>query len=238
MRFPNALATSLALALLACNEVSTPFGDQSGTSGRVKPPELQGALQAELGSDWKDFDRALATINPWTGGHQQNRCSDALLCGLGFSKVPVRIQANPEANYADSTNVGTFGTILMKIVNVGKRRTEGYDLAPSPLEYYVVVKHTDPARWEWRLVETGGISPARLVGGWQPFHNCEHVYVPKKSSANFQRCSDPEPDPLKKAGLFDLTTVSHTLAQGMQSLFGLESPGWISCAYGCCTLAD
>jgi hypothetical protein len=234
VRAHQTLTTSLIIVLFACRAPSTPFGDQSGTSGRVKPEELQGALHAQLGTDWADFDRALATVTPWTGGHEQRRCSDMLACGLLFSKVRVQIQANPESMFADSTNVGVNGTILMKLVNTGKRPTGEYALQPYPMEYYVVVKHTAPSEWQWTLVEKGGIAPPR-VGAWNAFSDCTPHHVPKKSTANFQTCHDPEPVAIQASSMLGLTELWSSLQKAI--LFAFESPAWISCAYGCCTLA-
>jgi hypothetical protein len=229
------LTIVLVPILLACSEPSTPFGDQTGTSGRRNPPELQGALHAPLGTNWADFDRALSTVNPWTGGHEQKRCSDKFACGFLLSKVKVQIQANPESMFADSTNVGTNGTILIKLVNTGDRPTAKYDLNASPMEYYVVVKHTNPAAWQWAFVEKGGTAPPR-VRAWHDFNACEpHPHdTPTKSVANFQRCGDPYPEAVKRASFLALTEVWSSLTQALE--FELEAPGWISCAYGCCTL--
>ena len=126
MGIKKTLTATLIVSLFACTEPSTPFGDQSGTSGRTKPAELQGTLHATLGTDWADFDRASSTVKPWTGGHEQRRCTDMFACGLLLSKVKVQIQANPESMFADSTDVGTYGTILMKLVNTGNRRTAAF----------------------------------------------------------------------------------------------------------------
>jgi len=227
------LTATLIVSLFACTERSTPFGDQSGTSGRTKPAELQGTLHATLGTDWADFDRASSTVKPWTGGHEQRRCTDMFACGLLLSKVKVQIQANPESMFADSTDVGTYGTILMKLVNTGNRRTAAYDLNPSPVEYYVVVKHTEPSAWQWALVEKGGIAPPR-VGGWHDFSDCKPHHTSYRSTANFQRCKDAEPPAVQHSSLFGLTEVWSAIAKAVQLSF--ESPAWISCAYGCCTL--
>jgi hypothetical protein len=238
VRLHQTLMATLMVFLLACDDSGTPFGDQSGTSGRVKPPELHGALHASLGSDWTDFERALATVTPWTGGWEQKRCSNMLLCGLSFSKVPVRLQANPEAKDADSTNVGTHGTILMKLVNTGNRPTAKYDLNPSPSEYYVVVRRSDPPAWQWALVEkAGGSAQPRVVGDWKAFSPCVPKHpVPTVSSARFRDCGDKELSGVKKSSMFGLAGVSHSLSAIQFALFA-EAPGWISCAYGCCTLA-
>lgn len=235
MRVHPTLTTSLAVFLLACNDGGTPFGDQSGTSGRVKPEELLGALKAPLGSNWGDFDRALATVTPWTGGHRQKRCSDMFLCGLLLSKGVVEIQANPESMFANSTNVGTHGTILMKLVNTGKRPTGKYGLNPSS-EYYVVVKHAPPSAWQWAFVEKAGSAPPQ-VGDWHGFNECKPNHEPKKSTARFQTCDDPEPLELHKSSMLGLTKIWSSAAKAIQLAFELEPPGWISCAYGCCTLA-
>ena len=234
MRLDQTLSMTLIVFLFACNNPSIPFGDQSGTSGRVKPAELQGALHAQLGTDWADFERALGTVTPWTGGHETRRCSDVFACGLLFSKVTVQIQANPESMFADSTNVGTNGTILMKLVNTGKRPTGQYDLQPYPIEYYVVVKHTEPSVWQWAFVEKGGIAPPR-VGAWNGFSDCRPHHAPKRSTANFQKCHDPEPLAIRASSLFGLTELWYSLEKAIE--FAFESPAWISCAYGCCTLA-
>lgn len=239
MRPQHALTAGLIVCLFACSEESIPFGDQSGMSGRVNPKELLGALHATLGENWSDFDRALATVDPWTGGHKQRRCTNMLACGLGFSKDTVEIQANPESMFVNSTTVGTYGTILMKLANKGKRPTGEYGLNPPPSVYYVVVKSTAPKTYQWALVETGGIAPARLAGGWQPFNECEPPHIPKKSTANFQKCHDPEPSQLQRASLSDFAGFGSSLiGSAIQLLFALESPAWISCAYGCCTLAE
>lgn len=233
MRRHQTLATVLCVTLLGCNEPSIPFGDQSGTSGREKPEELQGRLHSQLGTDWTDFDRALATVNPWTGGHEQKRCSDMFACGLLFSKVLVQIQANPESKLADFNSVGPFGTILMKLVNTGDRPTGEYSLKPHPTEYYVVVKNAGSSAWQWALVEKG-TSAEQQVGGWNRFIDCPNHHPPKNSVANFQTCHAPEPA-IRTSSLFD---VGALYALGKQILaFAFESPAWISCAYGCCTLA-
>jgi len=234
VRLHQTLTTTICLVLFACNEPSIPFGDQSGTSGRVKPEELQGTLHAQLGTNWADFDRALGTIKPWTGGHEKKRCSDMFACGLGFSKVLVQIQANPESMSADYNNVGTYGTILMKLSNTGDRPTGQYGLRPHPIEYYVVVKHIDPSGWQWALVEKGGTAPPR-VGVWYPFHDCTPHHPPTKSVANFQTCHDPEPVAIRTSSLLGVTELGYSLGKLILA-FEFESPAWISCAYGCCTL--
>lgn len=237
MRLHQTLTTSLFILLVACKEPSIPFGDQSGTSGRVNPQELQGTLHAQLGTDWADFDRALGTIRPWTGGHEQKRCSDMFACGLLLSKVPVQIQANPESMLADYDRVGTNGTILMKLVNTGERPTSQYGLRPRPMEYYVVVKHTGQSAWQWALVEKGGIAPPR-VGAWSRFNDCPNHHPPKKSTANFQTCNDPEPEPLaiQASSLFGLTQLAYSVTKAIHLALAWHPPAWISCAYGCCYL--
>ena len=236
MRLHQTAMATLMVFLLACNDAGTPFGDQSGTSGRLKPPQLYGALNAPLGTDWADFERALVTVTPWTGGWEQKRCSDMFLCGAGFSKVLVLIQANPEAVFADSANVGTNGTILMKLVNTGKRRTAKYDLNPSS-EYYVVVRR-EASAWQWVFVEKAASAQPRVVGDWNAFSPCEPLHpVPKTSYAKFQDCSDHESSGVKKSSMFGVTGLWNSLTNAIQLQLLAESPGWISCAYGCCTLA-
>jgi hypothetical protein len=201
----------------------------------VNPEELQGTLHSQLGTDWKDFDRALETVKPWTGGHKKRRCTDMFACGFGFSKDTVEVQANPESMYADSVNVGTYGTILMKLVNIGKRPTSQYALQPHPIEYYLVVKHTDPTSWQWALVERGGIAPPR-VGAWNEFSDCRPHHEQKKSYANYQDCDDDlKHSAIRTSSLFEFTEF-HSLGKAILA-FAFESPAWISCAYGCCTLA-
>ena len=238
MRLHQTLTASLCVVLFACKEPSIPFGDQSGTSGRLNPPELQGTLHAKLGTDWADFERALETIAPWTGGHEQKRCSDMFACGFLFSKVRVQIQANPESKLADFNKVGPYGTILMKLVNTGERPTGEYGLRPQPTEYYVVVKNTGPSAWQWALVEKGK-SASQQVGVWNRFNDCTPHHTPKKSIANFQPCHYPEPESMaiRTSSLFGLTDLGYSLTKAIQLAFAFESPGWISCAYGCCTLA-
>ena len=236
MRLHQTLTVSLCLVLFACKEPSIPFGDQSGTSGRVNPQKLLGALEKELGTDWKDFDRALATVTPWTGGHKQRRCSDMFACGLLLSKDTVQIQANPESMFADYNKVGNYGTILMKLVNLGKRRTGKYGLRPN-MDYYVVVRTKAPTEWEWALVEKGTTGPPTM-GGWSRFNDCPPHNPPTKSVANFQRCDAPEPETMaiQHASLLGLADLGYSVAKAIQLAFAFESPGWISCAYGCCTL--
>lgn len=236
MRLNQIPVATLIVLLWACDDGGTPFGDQSGTSGRVKPEELYGALRAPLGKDWADFERALGTVTPWTGGYEQKRCSDMFACGFLFSKVLVQIQANPEARYADSTNVGTHGTILMKLVNTGKRPTDDYALNPLPSEYYVVVKG-EPSLWQWALVEKGATPEPRVIGNWNSFSPCPKHYAPTGSYAKFKDCNDPEPSGVKKSSMLALFGLWHSLSNTIQVAFLAESPAWISCAYGCCTLA-
>jgi hypothetical protein len=157
-------------------------------------------------------------------------------CGLLLSKDTVQIQANPESMLADYNKVGNYGTILMKLVNLGKRRTGKYGLRPN-MDYYVVVRTKAPTEWEWALVEKGTTGPPTM-GGWSRFNDCPPHNPPTKSVANFQTCDAPEPETLaiQHASLLGLTDLGYSVAKAIQLAFAFESPGWISCAYGCCTL--
>jgi len=237
VRLQQTLTTSLCVVLFACEEPSIPFGDQSGTSGRVNIAELQGTLHAELGTNWADFDRALGTITPWTGGHHQRRCTDMFACGLLLSKARVDIQANPESKIADYNNVGTYGTILMRLENRGDRPTGEYSLLPHPTEYYVVVRNAGPKAWQWAFVEKSKTTPPRVAGAWNKFNDCTPQHLPKNSTANFQTCHAPEPElvGIRTSSFLGLTDLGYSLAKAILA-FAFEPPGWISCAYGCCTL--
>ena len=152
--------------------------------------------------------------------------------------MTVAIQANPESRLADHNNVGRHGTILMKLENTGDRPSRVYSLRPRT-DYYVVVKQTGPTAWEWALVERGKTAPP-TVSTWSRFNDCTPHHQPKISVANFQTCHAPEPElpAIRKSSLLGLTDLGYSLAKAIQLAFAFESPGWISCAYGCCTLDD
>jgi hypothetical protein len=231
-------AIAFLVALVsACAEKSTPFGDQTGIPNPTRPAELQGTLHGALGADWSDFDRALATVAPWTGGHIQKRCTDAFACGLLLSKEDVQIQANPQSTFADYTSVGNYGTILFKLENTGGRPTADLHLGPAPAVYYIIVRTGGSKNWEWALVKTAPSEVNSVVGDWRPFLDCAPHHKPNRATANFQTCHKPEPTSLRQASLLNLAGFWHVTASAFNLLFAIDPPAWISCAYGCCTVA-
>jgi hypothetical protein len=232
------------LLLIACNGPNTPLADKGPPV--VLPPYrtgqlLLGALPAPIGTvTAAQFRAAVKNISSWNGGSQQDRCSDATLCGFGFSKVPVTIEPAIDALNADSVNVTDKGTILARVQNIGQRPTAGfagYELSPGPQYYYFVVRSTAQGPM-WQLVpflDSDTNNPKAVKEG--AFVDCGHKTRPTKSVAGFYTCKQSKKH-IQTSSLLDFSALS-AVAQffGFGDSFLDQAPGWVSCVYGCCTLS-
>jgi hypothetical protein len=232
------------LLLIACNGPNTPLADKGPPV--VPPPyrtgqPLLGALPAPIGKvTATQFAGVLKNISSWNGGSTQDRCSDATLCGFGFSKVPVTIEPAIDALHADKDNVTDNGTILARVQNIGHRPTggfAGYELSPGPQFYYFVVRSTSQgARWQLvPFLDGDANAPQAIKEG--AFLDCGHNTRPTKSKAGFYTCKQSK-EHIESASFLDFSTLN-VVAQffGFGDSFLDQAPGWVSCVYGCCTLS-
>jgi hypothetical protein len=233
------------LLLIACNGPNTPLADKGPPV--VLPPyrtgePLRGALPEPIGKiTATQFAAVLKNISSWDGGTQQDRCSDATLCGFGFSKVSVTIEPAIDALNADSNNVTDNGTILARVQNIGHRPTggfAGYELNPGPQYYYFVVRRTAHGPM-WQLVPffEGDTHDPQAVGKGGAFVDCGHNTRPTKTKAGFYTCKQSKKH-IETSSLLDFSALN-LVAQffGVGDSFLDQAPGWVSCVYGCCTLS-
>lgn len=221
MRTSKAMVAMLVLSVSGCN--------RDGTS----PSSLAGDLPASYTSLSEADLQTIADSVDWVDGHTRNRCSDLAECA---DSVPVHIQANADGKWATYANVGTNGTLLARVTNGGRRRTAMYGFRPAPYEYFFLVKSVDSTSARWILLEhQPGHAPDSVASG--PFAGCNDSHAPPDSSeADFRNCG---------AAVAQVTGISVAgfLPRGMFSRLPfrqaiVESPSWISCAYGCCTMAS
>ena len=245
--FAVAVCTLMSLACAPSSE-NTPLPN----SGPIVPKPafdarvpLEGALPQGMGKiDATQFRAAVANIKSWNGGGKGKRCTPPWGCGAGFSKEPVTIEPAHDAANAAFTNVGSNGSIVLRLKNVGKKKTGGwglYELEPG-ITYYVVVSSANGTTGRWDLVpfaDNQTTQPVSIQTG--NFKSCDHGSSPPASSAAFYGCDEAK----KYAG--DSTSLVKTASLGVFELaadaFQLvlvsifdQAPAWVSCAYGCCTL--
>ncbi|HMH24961.1 MAG TPA: hypothetical protein VK542_00090 [Gemmatimonadaceae bacterium] len=251
MRRHVAVTAVVALLVVACNGENTPIPDRGPP--RALPPNngrepLKGALPKPIGEiTASEFQAVIDGIGSWVGGTTTDRCTDAPLCGLGFSKVPVSIQPAFDAANANPNNVGIKGTILLQLKNLGDKNAGGlsrYKLKKHET-YYVVVKSLGNGQAGWEIVhfEDNHGEPPKPSGDSGSFHSCQHNPA-TSSMAAFYSC-DNSPNrgasriasSSKKASMVDLGMLGALMHFNAFSLTFLEqAPGWVSCAFGCCTL--
>lgn len=234
MRLSN--AALFALVLCGCNgerKAYPPSGHPGPLAGRL-PRSVKEVSAAELES-------VVGTVK-WIGGHSVRRCSTMFLCGFGASKVDVYIEANEEARLADYVNVGKEGTALIRVTNQGEKTTGMFNIKPHPFVYIVTVYSTGPDSAKWYLLETfpgqTGQPPVADSGSFKGCHKQNHP-VPAVSYATFQRCSTKPNTAMERASVLSFSAIEELLSGFVSTLAfdsSLESPGWISCAYGCCTM--
>jgi hypothetical protein len=251
MRRHVAVTAVVALLVVACNGENTPIPDRGPP--QALPPNngrdpLNGALPKPIGEiSATEFQAVLDGIGSWVGGTTTRRCTDAPLCWVGFSKVPVSIQPTFDAANANSDNVGVKGTILLQLKNLGDKNAGGlsrYKLKAHET-YYVVVRSVGNGQAAWELVhfEDGQHEAPKHSEDTGSFHSCQHNRAPS-SMAGFYSCEDSPyrgaagtASSSKKASMVDLGTlgaITHINAFGLSFL--QQAPGWVSCAFGCCTL--
>jgi hypothetical protein len=256
MRSLVALTAAVAFVLVACESENRPIpgaGDGGNPPTNNAKEPLEGGLPKPLGTvTAAEFRTAVMNIPSWRGGATAKRCTDAPLCGLSFSKVPVTIEPAFDAVNANFANVGVNGTILLRMKNVGGRRTTrnfaGYELEPGVF-YYVVVSSADGQTGRWDLLPFDLANPKDpgTSSQYGPFHDCDHYQKRRWSKAGFYTCADAQKQPdekpasLQKAslavfGMAGLSTLAH-VAVAAFSLFD-QATGWVSCAFGCCTLVS
>jgi hypothetical protein len=184
-----------------------------------------------------DFQSALGKITSWNGGHEQKRCTDMPLCGLGFSRVPVTLEPAIDAPDADSNDVGQNGTILVRIRNNGDRKTGGYalyELQPKQDYYFVVHSSKDGPRWQLVPFTMGDTKkPEALMSG--VFTGCGHYPPPPRASAAFYTCDESRKQ-AGQASLLDFSAFNVVAHFSHLAQFFDQSPAWVSCVFGCCTL--
>lgn len=254
MRRHLAVIATVSILVVACNGENRPIADR-GTR-RALPPRklaepLTGALPRKIGEiTAAEFKVVLAGIPYWVGGTHTGRCTDAFLCGLGLSKVDVSIQPTFDAANAGIDNVGENGTILLQLKNAGDKNAGGlgrYKLEAGKT-YYVIVSSipNNGARWEIVHFEDNQTEKPQHPTEKEnsgTFHGCNHSPV-LASSAGFYPCgSSPglalrdTSSNLQKAALGDFVIIGAlTHFAAFLPSFLMQSPGWVSCAVGCCTL--
>lgn len=236
MRLSNAALFGLALVLCGCN------GERKEYPPSSHPGPLAGRLPRsvkEVGA--AEFDSVIGTVK-WIEGHSVRRCSTTFLCGLGASKVDVYIEANEDARLADYGNVGKEGTALIRVTNRGEKTTGMFNIKPHPFVYIFTVYSTGLNSAEWDLKETfpgqTGAPPVASHGSFKGCHKQNHP-VPAVSYATFQRCSTKPQTAMERASVLSFSAIEELLsgfASTLASEFSVESPTWVSCAYGCCTM--
>jgi hypothetical protein len=249
MRRHVAVTAVVALLVIACTGENRPI-TPTGTPGGLPPNDgkqpLQGALSDPIGSiTAANFRSAIHNIASWNGGSIADRCTDAPLCGLGSSKVPVSIEPAFDAGNANFINVGTKGTILLRLKNLGSRKTGGlglYHLEPGKT-YYVVVSSSSGGKASWEIVpfEEAQIENPSHGKDSGSFNSCHHDPA-TKSEAGFYTCRGAPKyvgDTLsssKKAAIADFGMIGAIVHFAQFQSFLDQAPGWVSCAFGCCTL--
>jgi hypothetical protein len=250
MRRHVAVTAMVALLVIGCNGENTPIPDRGPP--RALPPNngkesLRGVLPKPIGLiSATEFQSVLDGIGSWVGGTKADRCTGAFLCGFGFSKVPVSIQPTFDAANANSNNVGANGTVLLQLKNLGHKETGGlgvYQLEAGKT-YYVVVSSSGAgkARWDFVPFETGQTGKPTHSTGGGAFHSCGHKSA-KKSEAAFYSCKGSEghdadaTSNFTKAAMDDFGVIGALIHfTELQQSFLEQAPGWVSCAFGCCTL--
>lgn len=251
MRRHVAVTAVLALLVAACNGKNTPIPDRGPP--QALPPNngrepLKGALPKPIGEiSATEFQAVIDGIGSWVGGTAADRCTDAPLCGFGFSKVRVSIQPPFDAANANFENVGVNGTILLQLKNLGDKNAGGlsrYKLKAHQT-YYVVVKSLGNGQAGWEIVhfEDKQAEMPKHSTDVGSFHSCRHDPAPS-SMAAFYSCDDSPyrggagtTSRPKKASLLDLGMLGVlTHFDALELSFLEQAPGWVSCAFGCCTL--
>ena len=251
MRRHVAVTAVVALLVVACNSENTPIPDRGPP--RALPPNngrepLKGALPKPIGEiSAREFQAVIDGIGSWVGGTATDRCTDVPLCGFGLSKVPVSIQPPFDAANANFDNVGVNGTILLQLKNLGDKNAGGlsrYKLKAHQT-YYVVVRSLGNGQAGWEIVhfeDKQAEMPTHStdVGS---FHSCQHDPA-TSSTAAFYSCEDSPSrsgsataSSSKKASMLDLGMFGALMHFTTFELSFLDqAPGWVSCAFGCCTL--
>jgi hypothetical protein len=246
-----AVTAVVSLLVVACNGENRPI--PAVGPPRTLPPNngteaLKGALPGKIGEiSAAQFKAVIRDLEPWDGGNDADRCTDTFLCGLGFSKVPVSIKPAFDAVNANFVNVGTNGTVLLRLKNDGDKKTGGlgrYELEPHKT-YYVVVKSDGDKKARWDLIpfeDTQTDPPKTAEKGGGSFHSCEHKPY-DKSEAAFYTCEGSEKahkgtaSSTKQSALGDFGMIGALMHfAAFAPSFLRQSPGWVSCAFGCCTL--
>jgi hypothetical protein len=220
----KAIIAMLAVSIAGCNP-HPPVSKQPTET--PQPRTLAGRLPKSFESmSAAEFD-AVANSVQWVGGHVASRCADPA-CAL---RVPVEIEANADGRFTDSTNTGANGTLLARVTNTGDSQTAIYHFRPAPYTYFFLVRKPVRSSPGWILLERQpGHAPDSVAAG--PFEGCFDHPPATVSLADFRACGSGVP-------------MAHTIARepapgpavSAEGLFSAEAPGWISCAYGCCTMA-
>lgn len=213
--------------------------------------DLPKPLSAMTGTELSDF---LSTLPRGDGMVAERRCNRWNPgCLFGGGKVKVGIQAAADARWLNDTNASTNGTVAALVENKGKYATLRYHLEPSSAaekHFYAFIVFPKSAAGgpTYRLedVVTRGTVITHDSVQTGEFVLCNHATWWDKSVAAFQTCTGLmsrgvagssgivtmgfELVPLPKLFLANLSAV---LAYGAD-----DTPGWISCAAGCCTMGS
>lgn len=226
-------------ALTAPVPTPTPPSSLSGS--------LPNALDQMSGKDLYDF---IAAMPRGKGVNAERKCK-GFSCWLSGGKVIVGIEAAADARWLNGANAGVNGTVAALVKNKGKYKTARYGFDPdenSKHHTYAFIVFPGglaggPKYVLEDIVRDGNVYSHQTVQAGN-FILCNHDTWWDESVAAFQSCEGLMSKSVVGTGIvtmgFDLLAIPKALlavAQSARLAYAADdTPGWISCAAGCCTM--
>jgi hypothetical protein len=192
---------------------------------------------------------SLSRIVPGIRTHKAKRNTTGCICTSGHCYVDVTVEVRNATNDAGVNKPAPADRQIAVIRNNGNCTEKKYGLLPfNQAEYLLFLKGgapNTPARWELTEVLANGRSRSKWTGVIQL---CAAYSPPETSDVNFYTCTFTDKSPNKRPhpAASNVNRLSiFSPFDGLLRLFRkdddhlaqeLDSPIWIACANGCCTL--
>lgn len=218
----------------------------------VRPATFEGSLPRPLsqmsGQELYDF---VKTRQRGKGMNAERKCR-GFSCWLGAHTL-VGIEAIVDANFLDDQNASPNGTIGAVAVNKGSHTSSRYGFEPNTGNvkhtYAFIVYPASASTGATYIVEEirqDGTTYSHSTVLTGNFILCHHSIWWSEAQAAFQTCDGKMSRGVAGTGIvtagFDLLALPKALlsvAERSMMLYAADdTPGWISCASGCCTFGS
>lgn len=240
VRIPRMILQGFVLfAVSACSNALVDHTPLPQTPPRPPSDPLSGQLPPELQpSNGTDFYNFIRTVH-WVDGKDRKRCTSQH-CWWLFGKGNVHIETSQNSHELDPRIVPRGGVAVAHVVNNSGGSTIVYGLKPH-YEYTFVVypdtAHPADSASYWRLQETDPQHHTiEILGKGGPFVGCRDSAASNLDTIDFYKCFEKHSMGAVNRSSFSLVGIGGFATLIPPGDAELESPVWISCRAGCCTL--